>query len=83
MNDQPKFARKITTKSLSEMKERGETIAALTAYDFLMAGLLDEAGVDVILVGDSVSTVVQGLPTTVSTRPPVVTMAPSRTAVPA
>ncbi len=63
---QPANARKVTTKSLLEMKERGDRIAALTAYDFLMAQLLDEAGVDVILVGDSVSTVVQGLPTTVS-----------------
>lgn len=57
--------RKVTTKSLARMKERGERISALTAYDFVMAQLLDEAGVDVILVGDSVSTVVQGLDTTV------------------
>ena len=67
MNDQAnRPPRKVTTKSLARMKERGETIAALTAYDYLMAGLLDEAGIDVILVGDSVSTVVQGLPTTVT-----------------
>lgn len=58
--------RKVTTKSLLRMKERGDKIAALTAYDYLMAQLLDEAGVDVILVGDSVAMVVQGLPTTVS-----------------
>ena len=58
--------RKVTTKSLLRMKQKGAPIAALTAYDYLMAGLLDEAGVDVILVGDSVSTVVQGLPTTVT-----------------
>ena len=48
------------------MKERGEKIAALTAYDHTMAQLLDQAGVDVILVGDSVATVVQGKGTTVA-----------------
>ena len=58
--------RKVTTKSLMRMKERGERISALTAYDFVMAQLVDQAGVDVILVGDSLSTVVQGLDTTVS-----------------
>ena len=57
--------RKVTTKSLARMKERGEPIAALTAYDHLMAALLDQAGVDVILVGDSVAMVVQGKETTV------------------
>ncbi|MEM7516971.1 MAG: 3-methyl-2-oxobutanoate hydroxymethyltransferase [Planctomycetota bacterium] len=59
-------AKKVTTKSLARMKARGEPIAALTAYDYLMAELLDQAGIDVILVGDSVSTVVQGRFTTVS-----------------
>jgi len=58
--------RKVTTKSLQGMKERGETIAALTAYDFLMAELIDKAGVDVVLVGDSVAMVVQGRETTVA-----------------
>ena len=58
--------RKVTTRGLRRMKESGQRIAALTAYDHLMAGLLDEAGVDVILVGDSVATVVQGLETTVN-----------------
>lgn len=58
--------RKVTTKSLQRMKERSETIAALTAYDYLMAQLLDKAGVDVILVGDSVAMVVQGKETTVA-----------------
>ncbi|MDP6539661.1 MAG: 3-methyl-2-oxobutanoate hydroxymethyltransferase [Planctomycetota bacterium] len=58
--------RKVTTKSLLEMKRAGERISALTAYDFLMAGLIDQAGVDVILVGDSVAMVVQGGETTVT-----------------
>jgi 3-methyl-2-oxobutanoate hydroxymethyltransferase len=59
-------ARKVTTRTLLEMKQRGERIAALTAYDTLMAERLDEAGIDVILVGDSVAMVVQGLDTTVA-----------------
>lgn len=57
--------RKVTTRSLLKMKERGDAIAALTAYDFLMAELLDRAGIDLILVGDSAGMVVQGLDTTV------------------
>ena len=58
--------RKVTTNRLSEMKSAGVPIAALTAYDYTMAQLVDAAGVDVILVGDSVSTVMQGLETTVT-----------------
>lgn len=60
------WSRKVTTKSLSRMKRRGQRIAALTAYDFLMAQTLDRAGIDVILVGDSVGMVMQGLETTVT-----------------
>lgn len=56
---------KVTTASLRTMKASHERIVALTAYDFTMARLLDAAGVDVILVGDSVGTVVQGHDTTV------------------
>lgn len=56
---------KVTTRSLVEMKERGERIACLTAYDYLMAEILDRSGIDVILVGDSVAMVVQGRHTTV------------------
>lgn len=56
---------KVTTATLRAMKARGERITALTAYDHLFAALLDRAGVDVILVGDSVATVVQGRATTV------------------
>jgi 3-methyl-2-oxobutanoate hydroxymethyltransferase len=58
--------RKVTTRSLSTLKARGERITALTAYDYLLAQLIDQAGVDVILVGDSAGMVVQGLDTTVS-----------------
>jgi 3-methyl-2-oxobutanoate hydroxymethyltransferase len=53
----PSFMRKVTTKTLLEMKNRGEKIAMLTAYDFLIAKLLDESGIDVILVGDSLGNV--------------------------
>jgi len=56
---------KVTTEVLRAMKDRGEPIAALTAYDYLWANLLDSAGVDILLVGDSVGTVVQGRDTTV------------------
>ena len=59
-------ARKVTTQTLKRMKQRGERITALTAYDHLMAACLDEAGIDLILVGDSVATVVQGQDSTVS-----------------
>ena len=58
--------RKVTTRALRRMKEGGERISALTAYDYLTAELLDAAGVDVLLVGDSAAMVVQGLHTTVS-----------------
>ncbi len=56
--------RKVTTRRLMEMKERGERIAMLTAYDYSMAKLVDEAGMDVILVGDSASNVMAGNMTT-------------------
>jgi 3-methyl-2-oxobutanoate hydroxymethyltransferase len=58
--------RKVTTLRLQEMKKQREPIAALTAYDWLMARLLDEAGVDVILVGDSAAMVFCGYDTTIS-----------------
>ena len=56
--------RKVTTRRLFEMKQRGEKIAMLTAYDFSMARLIDEAVMDVILVGDSASNVMAGNITT-------------------
>lgn len=54
----------MTTRRLIEMKQRGEKIAMLTSYDYSMARLVDEAGVDVILVGDSASNVMAGNITT-------------------
>jgi 3-methyl-2-oxobutanoate hydroxymethyltransferase len=56
--------RKITTHQLQEMKNRGEKIAMLTAYDYSMARIIDGAGIDVILVGDSASNVMAGNETT-------------------
>ena len=57
--------RKVTTLRLSEMKRAGEKIACLTAYDFLTARLIDQAGVDVVLIGDSAAMVFAGHDTTV------------------
>jgi 3-methyl-2-oxobutanoate hydroxymethyltransferase len=57
--------RKVTTLRLQEMKSNGEKIAALTAYDAVIAKIFDEAGIDLILVGDSLGNVVQGLDTTI------------------
>lgn len=56
--------RKVTTRRLTEMKVRGEKISMLTAYDYSMAKLIDEAGMDIILVGDSASNVMAGNITT-------------------
>ena len=56
--------KRITTKSLVEMKANGEKISMLTAYDFTMAKIVDGAGIDVILVGDSASNVMAGHETT-------------------
>ena len=56
--------RKVTTHRLFEMKQRGEKISMLTAYDYSMATLIDQAGMDVILVGDSASNVMAGNTTT-------------------
>ena len=52
--------RKVTTHRLVEMKQRGEKISMLTAYDYTMAQIVDGAGMDVILVGDSASNVMAG-----------------------
>ena len=56
--------RKVTTHVLSEMKHNKEKIAMLTAYDYSLAKIVDQAGIDVILVGDSASNVMAGHETT-------------------
>ena len=59
-----KSVKKITTHVLQEMKRNGEKIAMLTAYDYTMARILDQAGIDILLVGDSASNVMAGHETT-------------------
>lgn len=59
-----KEVKRVTTHVLQEMKVKGEKIAMLTGYDFSMAKILDEAGIDIILVGDSASNVMAGHETT-------------------
>ncbi len=59
-----KEVKRITTHVLQEMKLRGEKISMLTAYDFSMAKIIDQAGIDIILVGDSASNVMAGHETT-------------------
>jgi 3-methyl-2-oxobutanoate hydroxymethyltransferase len=59
-----KEVRRITTNTLQEMKHKGEKIAMLTSYDYSMAKIVDDAGIDVILVGDSASNVMAGHETT-------------------
>jgi len=59
-----KEIKRITTRTLQEMKRKGEKIAMLTAYDFSMARVVDSGGIDVILVGDSASNVMAGHETT-------------------
>ncbi len=64
MSTAKKEYKRVTVKSLGEMKELGEKISMLTAYDFSMARIVDSAGVDVILVGDSASKTLAGHETT-------------------
>ena len=56
--------KRVTTHTIQEMKNRGEKISMLTSYDFSMATIVDEAGIDIILVGDSASNVMAGHETT-------------------
>ena len=56
--------KRITTHTLFKMKENGEKISMLTAYDYSFARIIDEAGIDIILVGDSASNVMAGHETT-------------------
>jgi 3-methyl-2-oxobutanoate hydroxymethyltransferase len=64
MSAAKKEYKKVTVKSLVDMKKNGEKISMLTAYDFTMAKILDGAGIDVLLVGDSASNVMAGHETT-------------------
>jgi 3-methyl-2-oxobutanoate hydroxymethyltransferase len=57
--------RKVTTKRVQTMKQQGEKIAMITSYDYTMASLVDQAGIDMLLVGDSASNVMQGNATTI------------------
>jgi 3-methyl-2-oxobutanoate hydroxymethyltransferase len=57
-------SRKVTTHRLIEMKQQGKKIAMLTSYDYTMARIVDEAGIDIILIGDSASNVIDGNVTT-------------------
>ena len=60
------MAEKVTVPGIVKMKPEGKKITCLTAYDYSLARILDDAGVDVILVGDSVGSVVQGQPNTLA-----------------
>lgn len=64
MSTAKKEYKRITVKSLVDMKRRDEKISMLTAYDYTMAKIVDAAGIDVILVGDSASNVMAGHETT-------------------
>lgn len=64
MSATPTLGKRVTTRRLVDMKRKGTPIACLTAYDALTAHLIDAAGIDVLLVGDSVGNVVQGHETT-------------------
>jgi 3-methyl-2-oxobutanoate hydroxymethyltransferase len=64
MEQQPQQPKKVTVPDVARMKAAGERITMVTAYDHAFARLLDEAGVDMLLVGDSLGMVVQGLETT-------------------
>jgi 3-methyl-2-oxobutanoate hydroxymethyltransferase len=60
------MAEKVTVPGIVKMKQQGKKIACLTAYDYSLARILDEAGVDILLVGDSVASVVKGQPNTLA-----------------
>src|SRR5437660_9566355 len=60
-----KESKRVTTRTVREMKSRGEKLAMITAYDYTFARLFDEAGADILLVGDSLSNVIQGNETTI------------------
>ena len=59
-----KKTRKVTVRTIARMKRHNEKITVLTAYDYFTAGLLDKAGIDILLVGDSAANVVHGFRST-------------------
>ena len=61
----PVETKRVTTRTIREMKKRGQKVTMITAYDYTFARLFDESGADVILVGDSLSNVIQGNETTI------------------
>ncbi len=65
MAGHPPETRRVTTRTIREMKTRGEKVTMITAYDYTFARLFDQAGADVLLVGDSLSNVIQGNETTI------------------
>lgn len=65
MSSPTKSIKKVTTHSLAKMKQNGEKISMLTSYDYSMAQIVDGAGIDIILVGDSAANVIHGYETTV------------------
>jgi 3-methyl-2-oxobutanoate hydroxymethyltransferase len=65
LNAENKPVKKVTTHTLQKMKQSGEKISMITAYDYSFAGIMDGAGIDVLLVGDSASNVMAGHETTV------------------
>ena len=64
-----KTYKRVTVKSLQEMKLDGEKISMLTSYDYTTAGIVDKSGIDVILVGDSASNIMAGHETTLPITP--------------
>ncbi len=64
MSESKRNYKKVTTNSLQEIKKNGDKISMLTAYDYTLAKIIDEAGIDIILVGDSASNVMAGHETT-------------------
>jgi 3-methyl-2-oxobutanoate hydroxymethyltransferase len=63
-NDSSSPRKRVTTRTLQQMRDKGQSISMLTAYDYPTAEVLDEAGIDVLLVGDSMAMVIQGHETT-------------------
>ncbi len=61
----PVETKRVTTRTIREMKKRGQKVTMITAYDFTFARLFDDAGADMLLVGDSLSNVIQGNETTI------------------